>query len=189
MFHKSLEITGATPCMILWVMLNSLYSIRDCTRNQWRWRKTGEMSFWGKILGTQVMRSVVELLGCSAQYQIISGSSPGLTWSLYLHIFTSAARLVYQRPSGVWNACVSCTQKTPWDHLKRVGNQPGPGLPIWMKSESLGLNRSDTYNINKRTQKTRLRSTDNDKQSIRLRYTINVQLILINKTFCSLPCH
>jgi hypothetical protein len=33
------------------------------------------------------------------------GSSPGCTQSLYLHMFTSAARLVYQRPSDVWITC------------------------------------------------------------------------------------
>jgi hypothetical protein len=36
------------------------------------------------------------------------------------------AQLLYQRPSGVWNAYMydSCIKKTPWDHSKRVGESP-----------------------------------------------------------------
>jgi hypothetical protein len=52
-------------------------------------------------------RSVVEWLGCSAQDLRIPGSSPGRTCPLFLHMFTSAAQLVYQRLNGVWNACDS----------------------------------------------------------------------------------
>jgi hypothetical protein len=66
-----------------------------------------------------------------AQDQRILGSSPDCMGSLHLHMFISAARLVYQRLSGVWIACDSCTQKTPWewDHSKRVRESPWLWVP------------------------------------------------------------
>jgi hypothetical protein len=54
-------------------------------------------------------RSAVGCLGHSALDQMIPGLIPSRTRLLYLHMFTSAARLVYQRPSGVWIACDLCT--------------------------------------------------------------------------------
>jgi hypothetical protein len=60
----------------------------------------------------------------SAHDQRIPGPSPGHTRSLYIHMFTSAARLVYWRPSDVWIACDSCTYETLGGHLKRAGESP-----------------------------------------------------------------
>jgi hypothetical protein len=59
------------------------------------------------------------------------------TW----HMFTSASRLVYQRPSGVhvWVACDSCTWKTPLASFEKSrGISLFPGFH-WPKLESLGL--------------------------------------------------
>jgi hypothetical protein len=56
---------------------------------------------------------MVEWLGLSSKDHSIPGSSPG------------AARLVHQRPSGVWITCDSCTkqimQKEQINHAKREG--------------------------------------------------------------------
>jgi hypothetical protein len=66
---------------------------------------------------TEICGRVVRNL---AQDQKILGSNPGCTRSLYIHMFTSAAH----RLSSGWIACDSCTQKTLWDHSKRVGESP-----------------------------------------------------------------
>jgi hypothetical protein len=50
---------------------------------------------------------MVEGLGSSSKDQMIPSSSPSCAQSLYLQMSTSAARLVYQRPIGVWIACDS----------------------------------------------------------------------------------
>jgi hypothetical protein len=53
---------------------------------------------------------MVEWLGHSApKDQRIPGTSPGHTRSVYLQMFTRAARPAYQRQSGAWIACDSCT--------------------------------------------------------------------------------
>jgi hypothetical protein len=50
--------------------------------------------------------------------------------SLYLHMFTSAAQLVYQMLSGVWIACDSCTKNKFGSFEKCKGNLAGPRFPI-----------------------------------------------------------
>jgi hypothetical protein len=59
--------------------------------------------------------STAEWLGCFSWVQVLV-----IPDRFYLYMLTSAARLVYQRQSGVWIAS-DCTKKTPWYHSKRVG--------------------------------------------------------------------
>jgi hypothetical protein len=62
------------------------------------------------ITGVEIRGRVVRTFGPGSK-------GPGFKFrlyrSLYLHIYTSAARLVYQRTSGVWIGCDSCTNRPP----------------------------------------------------------------------------
>jgi hypothetical protein len=83
-----------------------------------------------RILGSGAGRTQsIDLLNKFGQALRIPGSSPSRTRPLYLHMFTSAARLVYQRPRSVCIACTSCT-KIPWYHLKRGGGSSWSQVPI-----------------------------------------------------------
>jgi hypothetical protein len=69
--------------------------------------------------------SVIKWFERSSQDERIPGSSPRRTWSLYLHMFTSAAWLVYQRLNcAVWIDCDSCTLGSEY------GNIANPSIPI-----------------------------------------------------------
>jgi hypothetical protein len=118
---------------VIWFKLQSI-DLADRRRVNSQWSRdilrTKHRNF---LKNVSKHRSVIKWLWCSAQDQRIPGSSPGHTWSIYLHIFTSAVRLIKgQVVCGL--PVIHAIKKTLGLFEKSRGISLVPDFQFWQKS-------------------------------------------------------